>query len=48
MLVPTFTVAYNTGDIDKAMMFKDWSDPWFVTQFALSCIFGFILVSLFW
>jgi len=45
MFIPTFLVAYNSGDIDKALMYDGWGNPWFVAQFLLSCVFGFILVS---
>jgi len=44
MLAPTFLVAYNMGELDKAWAFEGWSEPFFVLQFLLSCLFGFILV----
>ena len=46
MVVPSFLVAYNTGDVDKALLFDGWGNPYFVLQFSLSCIFGFILVRM--
>ena len=46
MVVPSFLVAYNTGDVDRAILFDGWADPYFVLQFTLSCIFGFILVRI--
>ena len=43
MIVPAFLIAYNSGDIDKAMAFEGWSQPLFCLMFFLSSIFGFIL-----
>ncbi|XP_066960100.1 UDP-sugar transporter UST74c isoform X1 [Macrobrachium rosenbergii] len=32
------------GDLDKGMDFEGWNDVWFVLQFLMSCIMGFILM----
>lgn len=42
-LGPSLILAYSLGEIDAALAFSDWSDPYFMTQFCLSCVFGFIL-----
>ncbi len=37
-------LAYLTGELQQGWDFQGWSDPWFCLQFALSSIFGFVLV----
>jgi len=43
MLVPAVVFAYETGELDKAMDYPHWTDAWFLSQFLISCIMGFIL-----
>jgi len=43
MLPPALLVAHYTGDLEKALAFEDWWNPWFLSQFLLSCVCGFIL-----
>ena len=42
-LVPCSLLAYCSGEIDAALAFGEWSDSYFMAQFCLSCVFGFIL-----
>jgi len=44
MLFPTLILAFYTGDLKKVSEFQGWDSLTFVTEFLLSCIFGFILM----
>lgn len=41
--LPALCLAYYTGDIQAALQFSGWSNPWFLLSFTLSCVMGFIL-----
>ncbi|TGZ38176.1 Ubiquinone biosynthesis protein COQ4, mitochondrial [Temnothorax longispinosus] len=43
MLGPTVLLAWWMGDITLALEFPGWTNPFFVLQFVLSCIMGFVL-----
>jgi hypothetical protein len=43
MFFPVFLIALNSGDLNLAVNFQGWNDTSFIIQFALSCVFGFIL-----
>lgn len=43
MLVPAVIGTWLAGDLNLAFEFKEWNDPFFATQFILSCIMGFVL-----
>lgn len=44
MIVPAMFLSFYTGDLDAAFNYKGWDDPFFLTQFLLSCVMGFILM----
>ena len=44
MFIPTLMINYFNGDIHTAMEFEQWHNAWFVVNFSLSCIFGFVLM----
>ncbi|KAJ8277927.1 hypothetical protein GJAV_G00081770 [Gymnothorax javanicus] len=44
MVPPTLLLAHFTGDIQMMLIFEGWFDVFFVCQFILSCIMGFILM----
>lgn len=43
MIGPAIIGTWLLGDLQLAAEFPLWSDPWFVLQFLLSCVMGFIL-----
>lgn len=44
MFIPATLFAWQTGDLQRSMEFDGWQDRWFLSQFLLSCVFGFILI----
>ncbi|KAM9501285.1 nucleotide sugar transporter SLC35D1-like isoform 1-T1 [Clarias gariepinus] len=44
MIGPTVCLAYYTGDLQQAAGFEGWTDLFFLTQFVLSCVMGFVLM----
>lgn len=43
MFTPALMMTYFLGDLDEALAFSHWRDPFFVIQFLISCFMGFIL-----
>ena len=43
MFIPALFLSYYTGDLTKVSEFDRWSLA-FVSEFLLSCVFGFILI----
>lgn len=44
MFLPTIILAFYSGDLKKVSEFQGWSSFSFVSEFLLSCIFGFVLM----
>lgn len=44
MLGPTILLAWWMGDIASTLEFPDWTNLFFILQFILSCIMGFVLL----
>ncbi|XP_014672110.1 PREDICTED: UDP-N-acetylglucosamine/UDP-glucose/GDP-mannose transporter-like [Priapulus caudatus] len=44
MLGPCMFSVWFSGDWKLALDFEGWSSPWFVSQFLISCVMGFILM----
>ncbi|XP_034942258.1 UDP-sugar transporter UST74c [Chelonus insularis] len=44
MIIPSTLIAWWTGDIDKIMEYDNWTNFFFICQFILSCIMGFVLL----
>lgn len=43
MMLPCLVGTWAAGDLDLALNYTGWSDPFFLIQFILSCIMGFVL-----
>lgn len=43
MFLPCLIGTWAAGDLDDALAFSGWSDPFFVIQFLMSCVMGFVL-----
>lgn len=43
MFLPAVCIAYVTGDLEVAYNYNAWTNHYFLLQFLLSCIMGFIL-----
>lgn len=44
MFIPTIILAWDTGELQAAVDYSQWGDAIFISQFALSCGMGFILL----
>lgn len=44
MVVPAVSISHLTGELDKAIMFTDWYNPWFQLNFMCSCSMGFVIM----
>ncbi|XP_061594030.1 nucleotide sugar transporter SLC35D2-like [Cololabis saira] len=44
MFVPTLLLALVMGDMQKAVEYDGWSNMFFLSQFILSCVMGFVLM----
>jgi len=44
MIIPTFLIALNSGQVEAAVEFEGWKNLSFVFQFLLSCVMGFVLM----
>lgn len=43
MFLPALIGTWLLGDLHEAWQFQEWNDPFFLVQFLLSCVMGFIL-----
>lgn len=43
MIIPAVLFSFESGDLQIAYEFKDWTNSLFLIQFLLSCVMGFIL-----
>lgn len=43
MIGPALVATWILGDLDRALDFPMWANPWFLAQFLLSCVMGFVL-----
>ncbi|KAM6467909.1 nucleotide sugar transporter SLC35D2 isoform 2-T3 [Liasis olivaceus] len=44
MVIPTVLISFFTGDFQQATNFKQWTNVFFIFQFLLSCVLGFLLM----
>ncbi|KFO58515.1 UDP-N-acetylglucosamine/UDP-glucose/GDP-mannose transporter, partial [Corvus brachyrhynchos] len=44
MVIPTVIISFSTGDFQQATHFQHWTNFFFVFQFILSCLLGFLLM----
>ena len=44
MLLPTCLLAWYSGELESAIAFNQWNNPFFVLQFGTSCVMGFVLM----
>lgn len=43
MLIPALLVAWATGDLERSAQYEHWGEFFFLLQFSISCVMGFIL-----
>lgn len=43
MIIPALLFAYETGDLHIAYDYNNWTNTFFLVQFLLSCVMGFVL-----
>ena len=46
MVVPTSLLCIQSGELVESFEFSGFSDPFFLVQLLLSCVLGFLLVSM--
>ena len=44
MILPSVFVAWMTGDISRALEYPHWNNGFFIIQFTLACVMGFVLI----
>ena len=44
MIVPAVFVSHMTGELEKAILFTEWYNPWFLMNFLCSCSMGFVIM----
>jgi len=44
MILPAIAIAHYSGELHRAMLYKNWHDTWFQVNFACSCGMGFVLM----
>lgn len=43
MIIPAIAIAFWSGDVNSVLEFPHWNNPFFILQFVLSCVMGFVL-----